>query len=212
MYYFIALIIECYLLAPFLVKHNSVCTLIVVAIISLIATVLCEYIRFNHGIGLPLIVYGSFPPLLIFFYLGIYLTHHSRDYSLMVPMGMIIIGIFLGLLHMQYVRDTFGVSAQGQKISLYIFDAGVILLCMSKKTEELWRENILTCIILFIGEISFGIYFTHIYLIFIADSFLPHLRDSWIVLWLFSVLLTIVIVVITKKIAPKFSRKYLGYR
>ncbi len=186
--------------------------LIAVVIISFISAAAFEYVRFHHGMELPLIIYGSFPPLLLFFYLGIYLTHHTRDYSLLLPVGMIIIGILLGLLHMQYIKDTFGMSAPGQKISLYLFDAGVIMLCMSKRAEQLYRDNIFTRMILFVGEISFGIYFTHMYLIFLADRFLPHLHDSWLALWIFSILLTIGIVVITKKIAPTFSRKYLGYR
>ena len=211
-YYFIALIIECYLLAPLLIKHNNISNLIVVVIISFISTVAFEYVRFHDGMELPLIVYGSFPPLLLFFYLGIYLAHHSRDYSLLLPIVMTTIGIILGLLHMQYIKDAFGVSAPGQKISLYLFDVGVILLCMSKKAEQRYRDNILTRTILFVGEISFGIYFTHMYLIFIADRFFPHLRDSWPAIWIFSILLTIGIIVIAKKIAPTFSKKYLGYR
>lgn len=211
-YYFIALVIECYLLAPLLVKHNNVFTLMTVVVISFISRAAIEYVRFHHGVELPLIVKGSFPPLLLFFYLGIFLTRHTRDYSLLLPVGMIVIGMLLGLLHLQYIEDAFGVSVTGQKISLYIFDAGVIMLCMSRKAEQLYRNNIVTRMILFVGEISFGIYLTHMYLISIADTFLPNLRDSWAALWIFSTSLTIGVIVITKRIAPAFSLKYLGYR
>lgn len=211
-YYFILLIIECYLLAPLLIKHNNTSVLIVIIAISILSAAAFEYVRFSNGIELPLIVYGSFPPLLIFFYLGIYLTRHSRDYSLWLPLGLIIIGIILGLLHMDYVQDTFGVSAPGQKTSLYVFDIGCILLCMSRKSEMAFSDNSFTRKIIYIGEISFGIYLTHMYLVFIADRFLPSMRENWIGLWSLSIVLTIGIIEICKKISPALSRRYLGYR
>lgn len=211
-YYFIALIIECYLLSPLLIRHNNVKTLVLVILLSLVTTLLVETIRFGYGNELPLVIRGSFPVLLIFFYLGIYLTSHSRDYSLWIPVVMMIVGLGGGLMQMQLIRDYFGISAQGQKITLYIFDAGFILLCMSKKCELLYRKSLLTRVILYVGEISFGIYFTHIYMIWIADRFFPQMRGSWLVLWLFSIFLSIGFIAMMKRVAPEYSKKYLGYR
>lgn len=187
-------------------------TLIIVILISIISTVGIEYVRFVNGHELPLIIRGAFPALLIFFYLGIFLRKHSREYSLWLPFTMIILGLIIGIVHMQYIRDTYGISAQGQKVSLYIFDVGFILLCMSKKVEMFYRNNWINRFILFIGEISFGIYFTHVYLIFLCDRYFPHLRDNWLSLWLTSMILTIGIIMATKKIAPAYAKKYLGYR
>lgn len=187
-------------------------TLIIVILISIISTVGIEYVRFVNGHELPLIIRGAFPALLIFFCLGIFLRKHSREYSLWLPFTMIILGLIIGIVHMQYIRDTYGISAQGQKVSLYIFDVGFILLCMSKKVEMFYRNNWINRFILFIGEISFGIYFTHVYLIFLCDRYFPHLRDNWLSLWLTSMILTIGIIMATKKIAPAYAKKYLGYR
>lgn len=211
-YYFIALIIECYLLTPFLVRFNNKKTLIVVILISVISICILEYIRFINGVELPLIVRGAFPPLLIFYYLGIYLAKHSRAYPLYIPLSMIIVGLIIGLLHMQFLRSNYGIAGDGQKISLYLFDIGVILLCLSKKIETSYKGNFLNRIILYVGEISFGIYFTHVYIIYIADRFIPWMRESWILLWIFSIVLTIIIIIILKKFAPVSSRKYFGYR
>ena len=211
-YYFVALIIECYLLAPLLVRHNNIKTLILVITISVITTIGIEYLRFHHGIELPLIIRGSFPVLLIFFYLGIFLSKHNRNYSLALPIILMTIGLCLGLIHMEYIRDTYQISGQGQKLTLYLFDVGVILLCMSKQCELAYRNNPINRIILYIGEISFGIYFTHIYMINIAARFIPTIQESWITLWLFSITLTIVFIAILKKTSPEYSRKYLGYR
>lgn len=211
-YYFIALIIECYLLAPVLVRHNNVTTLILTIIISLSATLMAEYTRFYLGVELPLLLRGSCPVLLIFFYIGIFLSRRSRNYSLWIPISLMVTGIILGLLQMQYIRETFAISAQGQKITLYLFDAGVILFCMSQKCESAYRANPINRLILYIGEISFGIYFTHVYLIYIADRFFPAMRENWIILWLFSLILTMLIIMAVKKIAPVYAKKYLGYR
>lgn len=211
-YYFILLIIECYLLAPLLVKYNNRKTLALVVIISIISTGVMEYVRFILGKEMPLIVRGSFPILLLFFYTGIYLSKSKRDYSLLLPVIMMIIGIASGMLQMEWIRDQYGVSAQGQKITLYIFDIGFILLCMSHKVELLYRNNRLTRLILYIGEISFGIYFTHVYLILIANRFLPFVNGNWAFLWGVSLLLTIAAIALVKRIAPVWSRRYLGYR
>lgn len=211
-YYFIALIIQCYILAPILIRYNNATALIIVIVLSLMSRFIMDYIRYTQDVQLPFIVQGSFPILLLFFYMGIFLSRHSRDYSIGLPAIMMIVGLSLGFMEMEYIRSISNQPGVGQKITLYLFDAGFILLCMSKKVESAYRDNILTRRILFVGEISFGIYFTHVYLIFIGDKFLPHLRDHWLPLWLFSLLLTILIIVVIKKISPDFSKKYLGYR
>jgi len=211
-YYFIALIIECYLLAPSLVRHNNRRTLIFVSVISVIATCLLEYVRFLRGYELPLIVRGSFVILLLFFHMGIYLSKHSRDYSLWIPVTVMSVGLLLGLCHTEWLHRLTGTTQAGQKVTLYLFDAGFILFCMSSKVENWYRDNMVTRIILRIGEISFGIYFTHIYLIFIADHFFPAMRSEWFLLWSFSMVLTIAAILAVKRIAPEWSRRFLGYR
>ncbi len=211
-YYFIALIIECYFLAPLLVRHINRRTLILVSVISVIATCILEHIRFQHGYELPLIVRGSFIILFLFFYMGIYLSKHSRDYSLWIPVAMMSVGLISGLFHMEWLHQTYDTIQVGQKATLYLFDAGFILFCMSSKVESWYRDNQMTRIILRIGEISFGIYFTHVYLIFIADRFFPSMRSNWLLLWSFSLILTIAVILAVKHVAPDWSRRYLGYR
>lgn len=211
-YYFIALIIECYLLAPLLVKYNNYKTLILIIVISVCATVILEYLRFILGYNIPLIIRGSFLKLLLFFYLGIYLSKTNREYSLTWPLVMIAIGIILGLIQMEWILREYGISAHGQKLGLYIFDIGFILICMSKKVEKMYKSNCVTKLILKTGEISFGIYFTHIYVIFIADHYYPSLRLHWIILWGISIIVTVGIILAVKKIAPNWSHRFLGYR
>lgn len=211
-YYFIALIIECYLLAPLLVRHNTRTTMWIVGLLSVVSSLAVEYIRYVRGVELPLIVRGSFPPAILFFFIGIYLSKRRRDYSLWWPAGLIVAGLGLGLLQMEWVREHLGPSAHGQKTMLYIFEIGVILLCMSEKCEKLFSVNRYTRAVLYIGEISFGIYFTLVYLIWLIERFLPQMCEQWALLWLLSVVLTIAFIAAIKRIAPQAARKYLGYR
>lgn len=213
-YYFIILIIECYLLAPWLVRHNDRRTLKLVAAISVVATCGLEYIRFWRGLELPLIVRGSFIILLLFFYMGVYLSRCSIDYSLRIPVAMMTVGLILGLCHTYVLAAAPYVCTMhvGQKVTLYLFDAGFILFCMSSKVERWYRDNHATRLILRIGEISFGIYFTHVYLIFLADRFFPSIRSEWLLLWSLSLLLTIAVILAVKRVAPDWSRRFLGYR
>lgn len=211
-YYFILLIIECYLLAPLLVKHNSKTGLAIVTTISTLSMLALEIARYRYNIELPLIVRGCAPILILFFYLGIYLSKNSRNYSLWIPITMMIVGLIAGLLQMDYIEANSTMPGQGQKITLFLFDTGFILLCMSKKVESCYRNNALTHPILYIGEISFGIYFTHVYLIFFFDRFFPALRHGWILLFLLSLIITMLFIDSVKRIAPQWSRRYLGYR
>ena len=211
-YYFIALIIECYVLTPILLKYNNIKGLIVVVIISCATSMLQEYVRFYGGIDLPLIVYGSFPPVLIFYFLGIYFSRRLRSYSLWLPATLIAVGFVCGILHMQFLRSNLGIQGDGQKLSLYLFDAGIILLCLSERVEKWYRDNRFTRVVLYVGVISFGIYFTHVYLIFIISRLAPQLRNSWLLMWLLSILLTIAFIAGVKRVIPVYARRYLGYR
>lgn len=211
-YYFILLIIECYLVAPFLVRHNSKKVLVIVAVISCLSMLALEIVKYHYSVELPLIVRGSAPVMLLFFYMGIFISKHSRDYSLWIPIALMIVGLITGLMQMDYVESHTDMPGQGQKITLFLFDAGFILLCMSGKMESLYRDNVLTRTILYVGEISFGIYFTHVYLIFLINRMAPSLPGLWPVKWLLSIILTIAFIAFVKRLFPAIARRYLGYR
>lgn len=210
-YYFIALIIECYLLAPVLVRNNNVRTLTIVATFSVSATLLIEFVRFIAGIELPLNIRGSFPPLLIFFYLGIFLSKHGRNYSLWLPAAMIVVGMAVGMLQTGYLYQL-DVAYYGQKVSLYLFDAGMILLLMSSKIESNYRSNAFTRPILLCGEISFGIYFLHIYVIRYLNAYMPSLLNDWLLSTLLTLIITTAIILPIRRLWPQKAEKYLGFR
>lgn len=150
--------------------------------------------------------------MLLYFYLGIYFGKHSRNYSLIIPITMMMAGMILGVNQMQWIETHSSIPGEGQKLSMYLFNAGAILFFLSAKIEKLFRENMLTRVVLYIGDISFGIYFTHVYLIWMLDSHYSSLRHHWVGLWMISLILTVIIIAGVKYCFPKFAKTFLGYR
>lgn len=199
-------------MAPLLVKYNGKTTLLLVVIFTIAANLALEYLRFGRGIDMPLIVRGSAPFLLLFFYMGIFLSAGKRNYPLWIPVVMMLAGLAAGLWQMHWLQTHLGISATGQKLSLFLFDAGFILFCLSSKAEAAYRDNRLTRAVLYVGGISFGIYFTHIYLIWLFEKYAPALHACWWASWLACTALTILFIAAVKRLAPAAARRYLGYR
>ena len=123
-----------------------------------------------------------------------------------------ILGIVLGLYEQKFIQDISGQLGQGQKLALYLFDVGFILFCFSEKIEKAYKDKFLTRFFLYVGEISFGIYFTHVYFINLMEKFLPTAMRSWMFGWLMSIVLTVLFISIVKKLFPNISKTYLAYR
>lgn len=82
-YYFIALIIQCYLLLPVLMKYKKK-GLILSCILTIVAISVITYLNQIKGLSIPLLLYaGPFPVWLAFFALGLYLGGtQQRNYKL----------------------------------------------------------------------------------------------------------------------------------
>lgn len=211
-YYFIALIIECYLFAPFLYKHNNKLTLSIIGLVCFTNMFIIEYFKFSSGLHLPRIISGSVLTLLFYFSLGYYISKLSRNYTLFYPLVLIIIGLSLCFMHTKYIYNVTNSIYVGQKASLLIYNMGIILLLFSSKLETLFSYNIITRLIIFIGEISFGIYFTHVFVLDLMRYYFPQIQLHWAIFWTFTLIFTIGFVVLVKNIAPDMSKKYLGFR
>ncbi len=209
-YYFVALIIQYYIILPFLTKINNRGGVIITCILSIISIVILTYLMKVLDLHPPLIIYaGPFPLWIVFFFMGIYFSRHSRNYRMIWPLIVIIIGFVLQILEYKYWLDR-GQVALGIKLSSFIFSFGVMWLLFSRKVESKYTDNILIKSINWIGGISFGIYLLHCYMIMVTDRLFPGI--SWAFKWLFVLSLTILIIWISKLIFPKISNKYLGFR
>ena len=207
-YYFIALIIQYYILLPVLQKHKSF-MLAISGAISMISITLITYISQIKGVNLPLIVYaGPFTTWFVFFMLGVYYSIMPRNYSLVWPIILTTAGFILEGFETYYLNINYG-GGYGIKLSAFIYSVGTIMLMLSTKISAPYKSNKVTSVIEYIGRISFGIYLSHCYVI----SAVKHICPSfpWWFIWMLIIVVTSLTIVVSHKILPKRINKYLGF-
>lgn len=205
-YYFIALIIQCYALLPLLQKFHRR-GVILSALITAISVIIFNYFI---DVQLPLVVrVGPFVYWIVFFALGIELSNRKRNYSLILPIILLVIGFVTQLYETHYLMDL-DKGGIGIKVSAWIYASGTILILFSRKLEILYKERtIITKAVRYVGELSFGLYLIHCYFITVINHFLPLL--NWGYKGIMTVILSILFIVCCKKIFPKLS-KLIGFR
>lgn len=209
-YYFIALIIQYYLLLPVFVKFNKWGGVILTLMISIISILTLTYLMKCEGLNLPLIAYaGPFPVWIIFFFMGIFLSNRNRDYGLLLPAAVCAAGFLLQIYEYRFWLDK-GIFALGIKTSSFIFSIGVVWLLFSKNVEQVYTENFIVKSISWIGGISFGIYLLHCYIIICINKIMPDI--AWAMRWVLVLSVTILVIWVVKNTFPKISEKYLGFR
>ena len=217
-YYFIALIMQYYLLLPFLQRIANKKGLIVSTIISFISLAIFFYFTKIKLLSIPLILYaGPFPVWLMFFVLGLYLGRNKILRSKMILFVFVLIGLFISIAETYYIFNfTDSFQGLGIKIGAFIYSFAVILLLFSLEYEPK-KRNILWRFMAYIGRISFGIYLIHIYILTyivrrVANEivFSSYLIEQ---MFLISVTALISIVVIsgTRAINKSLATKYLGF-
>lgn len=210
-YYFIALIIQLYVVTPWLLRVNKSGGVIFCAILSGISISVVTYMLQIEGKALPLIVYaGPFALWIIFYMFGIWFSAHSRNYSLWPAWIVTVIGFVSSVIESKYYLPVHG-SGLGIKLSSFIFSAGVIILLFSESAEKLFRKNYISRGVIYIGEISFGIYLLHIYVCTVLIRLCP--MQIWIINWVLTLTITILLIMVVKRIIPqRFATRYLGFR
>ena len=212
-YYFVAFIMQCYVVLPVInnyISGNKRRVVIVSCLISFAWIAGVMYMNTIQGKGIPLILYaGPLPCWLMFFVLGVMIGHKpERNYSIILPMVITILGFILSVIETDYLLDHYG-KGVGIKPSSFIYSAGMIFLMFSNKVENLIRRTgAIYRFIIWIGSLSFGIYLVHCYFISFFVKRLP--IDSWLLQWSLALFLTIVFILILRKLLPTKYHKYLG--
>ena len=212
-YYFVAFIMQCYVVLPVInnyISGNKRRVVIVSCLISFAWIAGVMYMNTIQGKGIPLILYaGPLPCWLMFFVLGVMIGHKpERNYSIILPMVIAVLGFILSVIETDYLLDHYG-KGVGIKPSSFIYSAGMIFLMFSNKVENLIRRTgAIYRFIIWIGSLSFGIYLIHCYFISFFVKRLP--IDSWLLQWSLALFLTVVFILILRKLLPTKYHKYLG--
>ena len=212
-YYFVAFIMQCYVVLPVInnyISGNKRRVVIVSCLISFAWIAGVMYMNTIQGKGIPLILYaGPLPCWLMFFVLGVMIGHKpERNYSIILPMVIAILGFILSVIETDYLLDHYG-KGVGIKPSSFIYSAGMIFLMFSNKVENLIRRTgAIYRFIIWIGSLSFGIYLIHCYFITFCVWRLP--IDSWLLQWFIALCLTVGFILILRKLFPTKYHKCLG--
>lgn len=205
-YYFIALIIQCYLLLPLIKLYKRFSLYI-----SLFLTVLSWWIVIYKLSSLPLILYaGPFVCWIFYFVLGVYLSEKKNNYSIFIPVLLIFIGLVLQYLESSTLFSSERMSL-GQKCSAVVANAGVILLMFSSRIKSYYRANWFERIFEKIGYNSFGIYLIHCYIILLLFTISD--IEFWSIRCFAVSCVSFLFVVIMRRILPKnIASKFCGIK
>lgn len=208
-YYFIALIIQCYLLVPLLTRFNKSGGVFICALISTFSIITISYLQKCTNVELPLIIYaGPFPVWIVFFMMGVYFSTHNRDYRIISPLLLIAIGMALQIVEHKYWLSQ-GQAALGIKLSSFIFSAGAVWLLFCKKIENSYSDSLGFKTVNWIGGMSFGIYLIHCFVILAINHLMP--TSGWIVTWILVVCICILTIWMTRLILSDKILRHIGF-
>ncbi len=207
-YYFIALIIQFYILLPMLQKHKNIMMPLSI-VISILTISLITYLSAIQGMQLPLIIYaGPFITWFVFFMLGVYYSSSKINYTVKQAIAVIIFGFGLECIETYWLNTNYG-GGYGIKLSAFIYSIGIVMLILSPKVKAAYKSNKITSIVAYIGNISFGLYLIHCFVIMGVNYLLP--THSWVLSWMLVVILTSMLIASARKILPHRLNKYLGF-
>lgn len=207
-YYFVALIIQYYLLLPVFQYFKPNAFRVGISIlVSCLSICIVTYLNIVKGLNLPLLLYaGPFILWVAFYYLGCVMSFGSREYSLLFPIICTLLGLFLSCGETQYLVTHFQ-QGYGIKLSSFIYSYGMILLLFSYKLERSYKISFLGVAIEWLGKNSFIIYLVHVYVITVLKGVFS--LNSWSLFWILVVLLSSTVVFVLRFL-PQKIRYYLG--
>ena len=208
-FYFVMLIMECYMVLPLLTNINMGGG-VVVFISALFVTLFTYMNHFGHE-NIPMIVYGSLPSFIGFFSLGCYAGQCGYDISL--PKILLLIFIMLGwsVAETYWFHDYGNPSrALGFKLSVQSYSFVLIVFLLSKNIIKLSCTSLAGYWLAQIGCHSFTIYLTHMLVLHILNI-CGLTTNFWLVDWTILLIVDLFVVKILTFIPIKVHR-YLGIR
>ncbi|WP_458449489.1 acyltransferase [Fibrobacter sp.] len=221
-YYFIAVIIQCYLLLWFLKKHTSLISLVILSVAGFIWWGLNSYLFVIHmGKNLPFIIYaGNFIPWGVFFVEGLYFglnKNHGKPIMIGAVVLATLLFLVLSIIESIFIMDqTLTPQGLGQKASIFGFNAFFCILALRNETQNFFlrfeRCKIyqLLCVM---GRYSFGIYLIHFFVLSSLAHFKGYIASpaiKWILGSIVVLFISFALLAICKKISPKITRILLG--
>lgn len=218
-YYFIAVIIQCYVLLWFLKKNVSILLLVILTILGFVWWCMVHYL---FGVymekNIPLVLYaGNFIPWGIFFVEGLYIGLKKNVKIPFVILVVVGLSILLSIVESFFImQKTLSLQGLGQKSSIFCFNVLFCAIALHEKVKNFFshfERYKLYQILCSIGRYSFGIYLVHFFIlskIVLLEDFISLPFIKWIVDSVVTFVLSLVLLLCLRKSAPKVTRILLG--
>lgn len=209
-YYFIALIIQYYAMQPLFRKINrgGVIMCFIVTAIFLAADNYYTSIQ-GHHLSIffecaPFVMWLAYPAI------GYYIGKNNRDYKVYPWIIMMFIGLVACVLETKWLYGFHENGDGATKISALVFSFSTIMVLFNDKTQSFFESNKLwyRCLV-YVGELSFGIYLIHKY--FIDYLIAPFIEDTFL-RTLITLFVSVAIITLIKKIVPTSVSKVMGFK
>lgn len=211
-YYFITLIIQYYIMQPVL-RNVNLGGVIVSFIVTCVSTSFVCYLTAIQGKQLPLIVaVGFFPVWLVYPILGYYIRKKGGKYLLWPWYVVTIMGLMACYVETKILYSPYSGGIGATKLSAIVYSCGIIMVLFNDKTRyyfERYSQTLLFKVLVYIGEVSFGIYLIHKYFL---DFFIEKIVDDTFIRSFLTLVITLIFISIVKFIMPTFANKCLGIK
>ncbi len=220
-YYFVALIIQFYVLLPLFQKIRIFRNIFFSFSITL-AWVFVYIYFIDPVLTLPSVLYGG--PIFcfwVYFALGSFL----KENSVVVLKKRIVIIIFAVLFLALSIGESFflmdktqSLGGTGLKPSAVIFSSIVVFALYGFKLEKKYKQNFITKTVELLGKYSYGIYLTHLFALTVFNKIQKLLLKNtilagggdWLFLTLSILILDFAVLFVVRKIFPKQAHLLLG--
>lgn len=220
-YYFVALIIQFYVLLPFFQKIRIFRDIIFGLALTLVWVFV--YIYFvDPVITLPLVLYGG--PIFcfwVYFALGSFLKENSvvalRKKIAVIIFAMLFLA--LSIFESFFLMDrSQSLGGTGLKPSSVLFSSSIIFALYGFGLERKYRQNFITKTVELLGKYSYGIYLTHLFTLAVLNKVqMLILKNTiltgggvWLLLTLTILVLDFALLFAARKIFPKQAHLLLG--
>lgn len=218
-YYFIAVIIQFYLLMPILYRLANYGGVILSILISIGMTITIAYLRYYTDLSLPLILYaGNFATWMMFFVLGLYIGKLEKIKLSNGILFCLILSLYAISCVESYmlieIFDKPGDAVTAVKASSFLYSFFLIILLFNN------QEWIKSKPLKKLGDISFGIYLIHMLSMLIVSRFFALLVPSLIdfsPLYQLSLIIVVVLscvmgIYIFNKIFTYKQSRFIGFK
>lgn len=230
-YYFIFLILQFYLLLPFLQKIGKrLVGVILTGVLTIGYMMFLDYVIDFSNKEIPLILYAGFFPLFIGFYcLGIYLRHRLNETdrqtnrqtrhrtSAIILSVLSLIALVVAMFDVYFRSKEAGFPTRlGIRDTMLVFSLVFIPLLFILRDIRKPMVGKCSRFIVFLGKRSFGIYLIHLYILGVVHRVYYHIFPTQpylvtqIALILSVVGVTFIVVQIAHKILPQKAVNLLG--